>query len=51
MVYDDTLIIYPYQKLPFTVHTDASDSKLVAIISHKNKPIAFFYRILSKPTE
>ena len=49
MVYSETLISYPDWKLPFLVHTDASDKQLGSIISQNNKPIAFFYRRLSKP--
>ena len=49
MVYYETLLSYPYQKLPFTVHTYASDKQLGTIICHKNKHIAFLSIILSKP--
>ena len=42
MVSAKTLSSYPDQKIPFTVHTDASDQQVVAVISHNNKPIAFF---------
>ena len=49
MVSADTLLSYPDWKLPFTVHTYASDKQLDAVISHNNKPIAFFSRKLSKP--
>ena len=49
MVSDETLLSYTYCKLPFTVHTDASDKQLGAVISHNNKPISFFSRIFSKP--
>ena len=46
---DDKLLTYPDWKIPFIVHTDASDKQVSDMISHKNKPIAFFSRILSKP--
>ena len=49
MVSTDTLLNYPYWKLPLTVHTDASDKQLGSVISQNNKPIAFFYRKFSKP--
>ena len=42
MVSSETQLSYPYWKLPFTVHSDASDKQLVAVISHNNKPNAFF---------
>ena len=48
MVSAEKLLSYPYWKLPFTVHTDASDKQLGDIISYNNKPIAFFCRRLSK---
>ena len=35
--------------MPFIFHTDASDKQLGAVISHNNKPIAFFSIRLSKP--
>ena len=46
MVSAETLISYLDCKLPFTVHTDASDKHLGAFISHNNKPIAFFSRFV-----
>ena len=49
MVSDEKMLSYPDWKLPFTVHTDASDKQLGAIISHNNKHIDFFLRILIKP--
>ena len=49
MISSETLLIYPYWKLPFTVHTDTYDKQLGAVISQNNKPIAFFSRILSNP--
>ena len=49
MVFDETMLSYPYWKLPFKVHTDDSDKQLGAIISQNNKPIALLSRILSNP--
>ena len=49
MVTAETLLSYTYWTLLFTVHTDESDKQLGAVISHKNKPITFFSRILIKP--
>ena len=49
MVSTENLLSYPNWKLPFTVHTDASDKKLGAFISQNNKHIAFLSRKLSKP--
>ena len=49
MVYAETLLSYPDCKIPFTVHTDASDEQLCAVTSQNNKLIAFFSRKLIKP--
>ena len=49
MVSAETLLSYPYWKLTFTFHTDASDKQLGAVIIHNNKPISFLYIILIKP--
>ena len=49
MVSDETLLTYPYWKLSFTVHNDASDKQVVAFISLNNRPIDFFSRRLCKP--
>ena len=49
MVSAETLLSYPYWKLPFTVHTDASDKQLGNVISQNNKPIDFLSRKLGKP--
>ena len=48
MVYDETLLSYPDWRIPFTVHTGASDKQLGDVISQINKHIAFFSRIFSK---
>ena len=45
----EMLLNYPYRTIPFTVHTDASDKQLSAVISQNNKPIAFILVILIKP--
>ena len=45
----EILIRYPYWKLSFTVHTDAFDKQLGAVISNNNKPIDFFSRKWIKP--
>ena len=49
MVSAETLMSYPYRKLPFILHIDASDKHLGDVISQNNKPIAFFSRKLIKP--
>ena len=41
MVSVDTLLSYPYWKIPFNLHTYDSDKPLGSIISHINKHIAF----------
>ena len=42
MVSDETLLNYTDWKVPFNVHTDASDKQLGAITSQNNKPIDIF---------
>ena len=37
MVSAETLLNYPDWKIPFTVHTDAPDKQLGAVISQNNK--------------
>lgn len=47
MVCQQTLLTYPDWNKPFTIHTDASDYQLGAVISQEGKPIAFFSRKLN----
>jgi hypothetical protein len=42
----ETLLSYPDFSQPFEIHTDASKTQLGAVISQKNKPIAFYSRKL-----
>ena len=49
MVSFETLLSYSDWKIPFTVHTDASDKQLGSLISQNNKYIAFFSIILNNP--
>ena len=42
MVSDETLLIYPYWKITFTVNINDSDKQLGAVIRQNNKPIEFF---------
>ena len=49
MVSAEMLLNCPDWKLPFTVHTNAYDKQLGAVISQNNKPIAIFSRRLSNP--
>ena len=42
MVSDETLPNYPDWKIPFTVHTNASNWQLGAVIIKNNKPIDLF---------
>ena len=47
MVSKEALLTYPDWSKPFTIHTDASDFQLGAVISQDDKPIAFFSRKLN----
>ena len=41
MVSAKTLLNYPYWTITFTVHTNASDKQLDAVVSHNNKLLHF----------
>ena len=43
IVAEETLLNYPNWTEPFTVHTDASDKQLGAVVSQDGKPIAFAF--------
>ena len=47
MVSAETLLDYPYQTIPLTVHTYAYDKQLGDVISQSNKHIAFIQRYLA----
>ena len=49
MVSVETLLNDPECKITFTVHTDASDKQLGAVISQNNKPISCLSKILINP--
>ena len=42
----EMLLSYPDLNQPFEIHTDATHTQLGAVISQKNKPIAFYSRKL-----
>ena len=44
MVSANTLQNHPDWTIPFTLHTDASDKYVDAVISQNDKPIAFFLK-------
>ena len=46
----ETLLAYPDFNKPYVIHTDASNTKLGAVISQNNQPIAFYSRKLA-PTQ
>ena len=48
MVSSGNLLSDPDWKITLTVHTDAFDKRIGAIISHNNKPIALFSRRINK---
>ena len=40
---------YPYWTIYFTLHTDASDKQVGAVIIQNNKPIAILSIVIIKP--
>ena len=42
LIAKETLFAYPDFNKKFTIHTDASDFQLGAVIMQENKPLAFF---------
>ena len=46
MVYNETLLM----EIPFTIHTDAFDKYLDAVISQKYKPIGFLKDVKNSTT-
>ena len=47
LIAKETLLAYPDFNKKFTIHTDASDFQLGAVIMQENKPLAFFSRKLT----
>ena len=47
LIAQETLLAYPNFNKKFTIHTDASDFQLGAVISQDGKPIAFYSRKLT----
>ena len=47
IVSKETLLTYPNFKIPFEIHTDASDRQIGSVISQNNLPIAFYLRKLT----
>ena len=47
LISKETLLTYPDFKLPFEIHTDASQVQLGACISQAGKPVAFYSRKLN----
>ena len=47
----DVMLAYPDYSKPFVTYTDASTRQLGAIVTHDNRPIAFFSRKLTEAQE
>ena len=47
VISQEVLLTYPDFNKKFTIHTDASNLQLGAVISQDNKPIAFYSRKLN----
>ena len=46
-IVQDIVLAYPDYSEPFEIYTDASATQLGAVITQKNRPLAFFSRKLS----
>ena len=47
LIAKDTILAYPYFSKKFTIHTEASDVQLGAVIMEEGKPLDFYSRKLS----
>jgi hypothetical protein len=43
----EVMLAFPDFSKPFNIYTDASDTQLGAVITHDDKPIAFYSRKLN----
>ena len=45
VVSNENMLNFPYWIIPFTFHTDASDTQLGDVISHNNKTLPSYQKI------
>ena len=48
LIAKETILTYPDFSKKFTIHTDASDVQMGAVIMQEGKPLAFYSQKLSK---
>ena len=48
LISKETILTYPDFSKKFTIHTDASDVQMGAVIMQEGKPLAFYSQKLSK---